>query len=251
MSKRFTFRLTELHALHASLRFVFLILLILTAAIIAYVAVRLFLTRESIAPSDLLGLALLAVVCTLLCIAQLRCLRHIRHDAREKIEQVTFVDELTGAYSPRHLQQRVTEELRRAKRHGTPLSVVCMDFDAFRLVNDTYGRETGDAVLRSVCQIIRGNIRIEDFVGRLDGDEFLIVLPHTESPGAVIAAERLREKLGGLELRAANGDSVDFVRLSMGVASYPAHGDTPEAIVRAAEEAMRRARKAGGDRVCL
>ncbi len=251
MSKKFTFRLQELHSLHSNLRLVFVLLVALTLLLIAYIAVRVWLVREPVRPIDFASLCFLVAACVLLCIGQLQCLRRMRHDTREKVETLTFVDELTGVHNYRYLEQRLGEELQRAKRHGYPLAVVYLDFDGFKLVNDTHGHEAGNTVLRRASQMLRNCIRGEDFLGRLGGDEFLIVLPHTDSSGALVAAERLRDKLASLDLVAPGGEKIDFMGFSMGVAACPASGETPEDLIRAADMAMYRAKRAGGDRVCL
>ncbi|HUT32070.1 MAG TPA: GGDEF domain-containing protein [Planctomycetota bacterium] len=251
MSKKFAFRLKELHSLHANLRVVLVLLLLLTACILAYMAVRVFVLTEPMLPTEFVSLCFFAAFCIALCVGQLYCLRRMRHDTREKIEQMTFVDELTEVFNYRYLEQRLGEELQRARRHGFPVSLVYLDLDGFKLVNDTYGHEAGNQVLRRVCETIRGHVRGEDFIGRLGGDEFLLVLPHTDASGALIAAERLRTKLTALDFTSPGGERIDFVGFSMGVASHPASGETREALVRAADEAMYRAKKSGGDRVCL
>ena len=251
MSKKFAFRLQELHSLHASLRYVFVLMLALTVSILAYMAVRVFATPGGLGWIDFGTLCFFAVACVVLCIGQLQCLKRMRHDTREKIEMMTFVDELTGVYNYRYLEQRLTEELQRAKRHNCPLSVIYLDFDNFKLVNDTFGHETGNTVLQRVAQVARNSARGEDFVGRLGGDEFLVVLPQTDSAGSLITAERIKKKLDAMELVTNTGERLDFITYSMGVASFPASAETKDDLVRAADEAMYRAKKAGGDRVCI
>ena len=251
MAKRFAFRLQELHSLHMSLRLVFVFMLVLTIAILAYMAVRVFTLGRSMDWLDFGTLCFFAFACVALCVGQLQCLKLMRHDTREKIEMMTFVDELTGVYNFRYLEQRLTEELQRAKRHSCPLSVIYLDFDNFKLVNDTFGHETGNTVLQRVAQVARTSARGEDFVGRLGGDEFLVVLPQTDSAGALITAERVKKKLDSMELVASSGERLDFITYSMGIASYPASAETRDDLIRAADEAMYRAKKAGGDRVCI
>jgi diguanylate cyclase (GGDEF)-like protein len=251
VSKKFAFRLQELHSLHMSLRLVFVLMLLLTLSILAYMGVRVFVLPGGMRWLDFGSLCFFAFACVLLCIGQLQCLKRMRHDTREKIEMMTFVDELTGVYNYRYLEQRLTEELQRAKRHNCPLSVIYFDFDNFKLVNDTFGHETGNTVLQRVAQMSRNSARGEDFVGRLGGDEFLLVLPQTDSAGALITAERIKKKLDSMELVASNGERLDFITYSMGIASYPASAETKDDLIRAADEAMYRAKKAGGDRVCI
>ena len=251
MSKKFAFRLRELHSLHANLRFVLVLMLALTVAILAYMAIRIFWLRDHMTWVEFGSLCFFAIASIALCIGQLQCLRRMRHDTREKIELMTFVDELTGVYNYRYLEQRLTEELQRAKRHGSPLSCIYIDFDNFKLVNDTYGHETGNRVLQRVSQTARTSARGEDFVGRLGGDEFLIVLPQTDSAGALITAERIKKKLDAMDTVAENGERIDFLTFSLGIASYPANAQTKDELIRAADEAMYRAKRAGGDRVCI
>jgi len=251
VSKKFAFRLRELHSLHASLRFVFVLMLILTVSTLSYMAVKIFWLQDRMTSLEFVSLCFFACACVVLCVGQLQCLKRMRYDTREKIEMMTFVDDLTGVYNYRYLGQRLAEELQRAKRHNCPLSVIYIDSDNFKLVNDTYGHETGNMVLQRVSQIIRVAARGEDFVGRLGGDEFLIVLPQTDSAGALIAAERIKKKLDGMELIAGNGERIDFTTFSMGIASHPGCGESKDELIRAADEAMYRAKKAGGDRVCV
>ena len=251
MSKKFAFRLQELHALHTSLRFVFILMLVLTLSLLPYMGVRVFLLPGVMQWLDFGSLCFFAFACVALCVGQLQCLKRMRHDTREKIEMMTFVDELTGVYNYRYLEQRLTEELQRAKRHNCPLSVIYFDFDNFKLVNDTFGHETGNTVLQRVAQMTRQSARGEDFVGRLGGDEFLLVLPQTDSAGSLITAERIKKKLDSMELVASTGERLDFITYSMGIASYPASAETKDELIRAADEAMYRAKKAGGDRVCI
>lgn len=250
-SRKFTFRLQELHALHANLRVVFLLMLLLSVTVLAYIVVRVFIVPQRISATEFASLVFFAAACVLLSVGQLQCLRRMRHDTREKLELLTFVDELTGVFNYRYLDQRLNEEFQRAKRHGYPVAVVYIDCDGFKMVNDTHGHETGNMVLRRTCEVLKANLRGEDFVGRLGGDEFLVVLPQTDGTGALIAAERLRSKLDALNLRAPSGQKLDFLGFSMGVASYPANGETREAVIKAADDAMYRAKRAGGGRVCL
>jgi len=229
----------------------FTVILLLTLCLLAYMSIKVFVVPGRITLLDLTTLCLFAVACLALCGSQLRCLRRIRSDTRQKLERLTFVDELTGVYNYRYLDQRITEEFLRAKRQHCPLSIICFDFDNLKQVNDALGHEAGDTVLERVAQKVRASARGEDFVGRFGGDEFLIVLPQTGSGDALITAERIKKKLDALELVASNGQRIDFLTFSMGVATYPGDTETKEELLRAADEAMYRAKRAGGDRICI
>ena len=251
MSRRYAYRLQELHALHSNLRLVFILMLLLTLSLLGYVGIKMIFLRQPMSGVEFGSLCFFALVCVVLCLGQLQCLKRMRHETREKIELMTFVDELTNVYNYRYLEERLSEELQRARRHGSPLSVAYIDFDNFKLVNDTFGHETGNVVLQRVAQAIRGAARGEDFVGRLGGDEFMVVLPQTDTAGALIAAERIKKKLDSLDLVSTNGERVDFISFSIGVATFPTNADDKDGLIQAADQAMYRAKKAGGDRVCI
>lgn len=250
-SRNAGFRIQELQTLHANIRVIFILMSILSLIILAYMAVRVFVLKDIRSYVEFGSLCLFSFACVALTIGLLHSLRSIRHGTREKIERMTFVDELTGVYNYRFLEQRLIQELQRAKRHGSDLSVIYLDVDGFKQVNDTFGHETGNAVLRRIAQTCNVSARGEDFVGRLGGDEFLLVLPETDVSGASIAAERVRKKLDALELVAANGERIDFLGYSLGVASYPANAQATDELIRGADQAMYRAKKSGGNRVCL
>lgn len=245
------FRIQELQTLHANIRVIFILMSMLSLIILAYMAVRVFVLKDIRSYVEFGSLCLFSFACVALTVGLLHSLRSIRHGTREKIERMTFVDDLTGVYNYRFLEQRLIQELQRAKRHGADLSVIYLDVDGFKQVNDTFGHETGNAVLRRIAQTCNVSARGEDFVGRLGGDEFLLVLPETDVSGASIAAERVRKKLESLELVAANGERIDFLGYSLGVASYPANAQATDELIRGADQAMYRAKKSGGNRVCL
>jgi diguanylate cyclase (GGDEF)-like protein len=184
-------------------------------------------------------------------VVELRCLRQVRGQTRVRLEKLTFVDPLTGVYNYRYLRQRLGEEFARAKRYGEPLSVIYLDFDHFKELNDTFGHEAGNRVLVRIASQIRASSRSEDFVGRLGGDEFLIVLPRTDPDAARFVAERLKGALASVKLDAGPGKRIDFLTFSMGVAGYPAHVASRAELLRVADEALYRAKRQGGDRVLL
>ena len=181
------FRLRELASLHANLRVLFVLALLLTLALFAYIFVQVHSSR-SLSPIDFASMCLFALAAVLLCNVQLRCLRQLRFETRRKVERLTFVDPLSGVYNFRYLRQRLAEEVERARRLREPLSVVFLDFDRFKQVNDTFGHAEGNAVLEKIGAALRRAVRGEDFVGRVGGDEFLVVLPQTGREGAVTAS---------------------------------------------------------------
>jgi len=241
------FRLRELASLHASLRGLLFLALLLTVALLTYIFVRVRLVGEVLSPLDFASMCLFALAAVLLCYVQLRCLRQLRCETRRKVERLTFVDPLSGAYNFRYLRQRLKEEFARARRLREPLAVVFLDFDHFKDVNDTFGHAEGNAVLEKIGGALRRAVRGEDFVGRLGGDEFLVVLPQTTRDGAVRAAERLKATLDTLDLRTTDGREVSFLTFSMGVAAFPEDASAIEALLSEADKALYKAKALGGN----
>jgi len=241
------FRLRELASLHANLRGLFLLALLLTASLLAYIFVRVRLVGDLLSPLDFASMCLFALAAVLLCYVQLRCLRQLRCETRRKVERLTFVDPLSGVYNFRYLRQRLREEFARARRLREPLAVIFLDFDHFKDVNDTFGHAEGNAVLEKVGGALRRAVRGEDFVGRLGGDEFLVVLPQTTRDGAVRAAERLKAALDALEWRTADGRDAGFLTFSMGVAAFPEDASAIEPLLSKADKALYKAKALGGN----
>jgi diguanylate cyclase (GGDEF)-like protein len=159
------------------------------------------------------------------------------------------IDELTGAYNRRSLFERLQEESARARRHRKPLSVLMLDLDHFKRVNDSFGHRIGDAVLERVGRLLRATLRAGDFVGRYGGEEFCVALTDTPLAGARIAAERIRQQVSMLTLRAADGTSVE-VSCSIGAAEADLTRDVMD-VIELADRALYRAKAAGRDRVEL
>jgi len=152
------------------------------------------------------------------------------------------LDYLTRLPNRRYTQFALERMIREAERAGRPLSVILLDLDNFKRINDTLGHWAGDRVLRSLARAIRGMLRQRDWLGRWGGEEFLILLPETDGRGAVQIAERLGQ---GLKELRPEGLSVSA---SLGVAELRA-GESPEALVARADRAMYRAKAAGKGRV--
>ncbi|MBI4276906.1 MAG: GAF domain-containing protein [Armatimonadetes bacterium] len=166
----------------------------------------------------------------------------------EEARRLAITDGLTGLYNHRYLRDALLREVERAQRYEFPLAVVMLEIDRFKHYNDTYGHLSGDEVLRAVAALLRTGSRRSDIVARYGGDEFVIVLPHTDQAEAMELAERLRRTVSGTtfllgEQRVAN------VTLSAGVASFPDHGITADALIDAADQAMYRVKRSGGNRV--
>jgi diguanylate cyclase (GGDEF)-like protein len=180
---------------------------------------------------------------------------------REKaeLERLSTTDPLTGLMNRRYFQARLEQELERTSRHGGAASVILLDLDHFKTVNDRYGHPVGDTVLRSVADCVRGALRCEDECTRWGGEELAIILPDTDRAGAAAVAERLLRTLrshGAFSaplLREADARPERFhVTASIGVASFPADEvQRAEDLVRLADAALYRAKDQGRNRVCL
>ena len=173
-------------------------------------------------------------------------LRRLQAELRDKnamLERVSTTDSVTGLRTRRYVGEVLAIEVLRATRYKTPLSVVMCDIDHFKRINDTYGHPAGDAVLAGACEVIRDTLRETDVGGRWGGEEFLLVLPHTELEGAATLAERVRIAIEAKEFDVA-ADALPPVTLSMGVAAL-AEWQTVEALIAAADQALYQAKDAG------
>lgn len=168
---------------------------------------------------------------------------------REELLALTRTDGLTGLHNRRYLEERLAEEFVRSSRYHTPLSLVMLDIDHFKHINDTYGHPFGDEVLRTVAQTVRARLREVDFVARYGGEELVALLPTTGPKEARGACERVRESIAALqfEYQAPDG-TVQPVRCtaSLGVASIPTPGLlASEDLMRAADTCLYAAKAAG------
>lgn len=169
---------------------------------------------------------------------------------RSEIQKLARQDALTGVLNRGAIFERYSAEIVRARREGTPLSVIMADVDHFKRVNDTRGHLTGDEVLREIARRLKHQIRVYDEIGRYGGEEFLVVLPGCPEQTALEVAERLREHACALPVE-AEGGPVD-VTISLGVASEArVRSDAPEPLIAAADAALYEAKNAGRNRVCV
>ncbi len=160
-----------------------------------------------------------------------------------------FVDDTTDVYNARYLLEALDRDLRRAERYGNELSVLFIDLDRFKLVNDNHGHLVGSSVLRQLSQLLTQCVRQVDTVARYGGDEFTILLADTAERGARVIAERIRKWVADYGFEAERG-GVLHLTCSVGLSTYPAHGRTREALLDAADKAMYRAKSQGRNRVC-
>ncbi len=162
------------------------------------------------------------------------------------LDRQVITDELTGAYNYRFLRVALRRELRRALRFQQPLSVLMLDVDHLKDYNDRYGHLRGSEVLKRLAETVRSGIRDIDLLAKYGGDEFLLILPHTDKVGAHVVAERLRAKVAEQVFRPL---SPGEMTCSIGVAAYPVDADQSEQLIAAADRALFAAKRAGRNRV--
>lgn len=167
------------------------------------------------------------------------------HDA---VSRSARTDALTGLLNHGATLELLTGEIERAERYGHPLSVLFFDLDHFKAINDEYGHQFGDVLLRTLAALARETVRGADSVGRYGGEEFVAVLPETDYPHALQAAERLRRRIAAQTLPAP-ADADARITVSVGVTTYPGDGTTLDALIRAADTALYTAKREGRDRV--
>lgn len=170
-------------------------------------------------------------------------------DKNRELERLSISDGLTGLYNHRHIHGLLHEEFERANRGGHALTVAMFDLDRFKGVNDNFGHQAGDRVLQQFGDILRKSARDIDRIGRYGGEEFMVILPHTELHQGAVFVERVRREVSRHPFHIGRDEPLDMT-VSAGVATYP-HPlvGSPETIVRLADEALYAAKARGRDRV--
>jgi diguanylate cyclase (GGDEF)-like protein len=179
-----------------------------------------------------------AIAAFVLTLAQIGCIRHIRTSVRPRLTCLVYKDEVTGIFNRRYLQDRVDEEISRAVRHGRHFALIYIDLDGFKGVNDRHGHDAGDAVLRQVALCLQGNMRREDVLGRVGGDEFLVIAPDTTQENARVFAGRLRDGMSQETFKTPAGQVLESPSFTAGIACFPEDGDTRDALISKADRDM-------------
>jgi diguanylate cyclase (GGDEF)-like protein len=166
---------------------------------------------------------------------------------QSKLREQAIRDSLTNLFNRRYLEETLDRELARAARESYPVCVIMMDLDHFKKINDTYGHDAGDQVLKALADTLSEETRRGDFACRYGGEEFVIVMPNIHCNVAYERAGKLRETLNSLYV--PYGIYSLTTTVSMGIACYPTNGQTRKAILRAADKAMYAAKGAGRDHI--
>jgi diguanylate cyclase (GGDEF)-like protein len=169
---------------------------------------------------------------------------------RSELTRNALIDPLTGLGNRRQFDARLAEEVARARRYTEPLSLVMIDLDRFKDINDKHGHVVGDSVLSAVGVLLAESLRTADLACRYGGDEFSVILPETSKTEAWVVAEKLRSELHDLVVQAKDGTAIP-VYASLGVAAYSAEHEGAVNLLEAADAALYRAKHSGRDRVEL
>lgn len=157
-------------------------------------------------------------------------------------------DGLTELYNHRYFQEQMLQNIETGKRYNKPFSLIMIDIDFFKKFNDTYGHQSGDAVLRQVAQILKKNVRSTDIVCRYGGEEMAIILTNTKNEDALVTAQKICHAVAEHPLKLVNGNGVQ-VTISLGVSTYPSNGDTPQAMIKFADDCLYKAKEHGRNQV--
>ena len=171
----------------------------------------------------------------------------IESQYHETIYNMTIMDGLTGAHNKRYLLEGLGREMPRATRYKRPLSLIMMDIDHFKSINDNFGHLAGDSILKELSSLITGRLRPDDLLSRYGGEEFVVVLPETSLEGATVTAESIRELVAKHPFQ-FEGEPI-AVSLSLGVAQYDGSSDAI-AFIKAGDEKLYEAKRSGRNRVC-
>ncbi|HEY5594523.1 MAG TPA: diguanylate cyclase [Nitrospiria bacterium] len=173
------------------------------------------------------------------------------YQKNEELKRISITDSLTGLLNRRYFQERMSEEIERSRRHHLPLSLIMLDVDDFKSVNDTLGHLVGDEALKIVARCLRNCIRTIDVAARYGGEEFTVILPQTSKADAQTIAERICTEVYRLDLPFAKTDQKLLLSVSLGLATYPEDAESLEDLVRNSDIALYSAKSQGKNRVVV
>lgn len=230
-------RLRPLEYVHARVQWLFALLTILSIVILVTMGVRI-VSSATLQYVDVGWMCLFAVATVTLTFAEISCLRSIRTSVGPQLESLVLRDELTGLYNRRYMTDRLDKEISLCRRYGRRFSLFYLDLDGFKQVNDRFGHDAGDKVLREVGGWLRANVRGEDIPARLGGDEFVVLLPDTGPSDAANLVIRLDARFRSESFRVPTGEAAESLSFSVGVAAFPGDGETNSDILSAADKCM-------------
>lgn len=170
--------------------------------------------------------------------------------SQQALRELATIDGLTGVYNRREFNRRLTIEIERSRREGHPVSLLMVDIDHFKKLNDTYGHQSGDDALRHFSALIKREVRPGDLPARYGGEEFAVILPRADRSDVFAVAERLRTLIAAQDIEIQNNQRVK-VTASLGCATFPMDAETEESLMAEADAALYKAKQGGRNRVCL
>jgi len=168
-------------------------------------------------------------------------------DARKR----AVTDSLTGLFNRRFLEEALRDQLQKARANSQPLSLIMMDLDRFREINQCFGAEAGDQAIRALVPVLRSVLRHDDIPARLAGDEFTILLPDTTAEQALALARAIGEGVRTVPCLAERGRPQERITTSLGIASFPLHASDAKSLWELADRALFKAKEQGRDRPAL
>lgn len=173
------------------------------------------------------------------------------YERSEELKKISITDSLTGLLNRRYFQERLIEEMERSKRHKLPLSIMILDVDDFKVINDTFGHPAGDEALKGLARSIRNSIRAIDVAARYGGEEFTVILPQTSKQDATVIAERICSEVTRLEPSPIIRQDKWPFSVSLGLATFPEDATSVEDLIRNADTALYAAKAQGKNRVMV
>jgi diguanylate cyclase (GGDEF)-like protein/PAS domain S-box-containing protein len=167
-----------------------------------------------------------------------------RVEMEEEIRKISITDELTGIYNRLKFNEEIEKELSKARRYAAPCSLILFDIDHFKTINDTYGHNSGDDVLRTLALVVQAQLRETDLFCRWGGEELVIICPHTSDKEAYLLAERIREKVESFQFK-----TVGHITISAGAGEYLPNSDTAESLLKRIDTALYKAKEQGRNQV--
>lgn len=181
---------------------------------------------------------------------RIKALQDKINNKRRELEALSMTDDLTGLFNHRAMQQRLKDEFMRAQRYNDPLSLLMIDVDHFKKVNDRFGHLFGDYVLSELAQVLTRCVREIDLLARYGGEEFLVILPQTHFSGSLAVAERIWRTVSNHDFK--NNNVAQPITVSVGISFYPNKNiATVEHLVAFADQALYQAKREGRNRICL
>lgn len=171
--------------------------------------------------------------------------------SQKELKNLAIIDELTGIYNRREFNLQLKNELERSGRYSHCFTLLLLDIDHFKKLNDTYGHQAGDEALQTIAALLKQEFRDLDRVARYGGEEFIVILPETSSSIAYAVAERIRQLISAYTLPINNGEQTINVTVSGGLATFPNDGESEEALIHNADRALYAAKGSGRNKIII